>query len=226
MKSKIKENYRDTYTVALATGAYLAVICLTFDKQIRSLSEENAAAIGSFLGGIFAPLAFFILLAQFATSQANTRNDIKKDREREDEKKRIAQPIFKINKIKYRYKEIPSDSFIPRSEELKWKKSNKIEFEFKNIGKNARNINIELISKPDLNYLIELEETLDYSEKKEIIKEIPEILINTQYIEVKIHYLDINNEINFQAFSASLCINTSTKTLDSKVITTSNSFEK
>ncbi|MBJ7556543.1 hypothetical protein [Marinomonas spartinae] len=220
--------YEPYWMTALYAAFFLVVIWgiyFTFPSQILELRTAPLDKVGSFLSGIFAFLAFVALFFQLMISVAKESVERVKENDDKLRKEKLAQPILRIEDINYFYEKKDFNSYNPvNSTYSAYIACNLIIFEIINIGKEAREINIEIISH-DYKHSFKTADHLPYSKKLKIEEDIPKIQKNSQSIEIKIIYLDINNELNFTTFRSDLLIDTIDKKLYSKKITSSSSLD-
>ncbi|WP_417537299.1 hypothetical protein [Marinomonas sp.] len=123
--------------LGVITGAYFAFIFLIFKEKILNIGTLELGALGSFLGGIFAPILFTFITFQHFSQQEQILDSRKKEREREDEKKRLAQPIFEFK-----------NNHIEQTNDGE-KEFTKINFELTNHASDATNISISILPTED-----------------------------------------------------------------------------
>ncbi|EAQ65615.1 hypothetical protein MED121_08623 [Marinomonas sp. MED121] len=77
-------------------GVYLGLIYINFSDKILNIQDLSLAELGSFSGGVFAPIAVFLLIVQHRTQHKELLKSKNKEIKREEIKTKLAQPLFEF----------------------------------------------------------------------------------------------------------------------------------
>lgn len=94
MKLQIFNTYFTSFCVTAFAIGYFFMIYYFFNNSFNNFENIKLNDLGTFLGGVTAPLVFFILLFQYLKSQDQFIKNLKKENAEKIEKERMAQPLF------------------------------------------------------------------------------------------------------------------------------------
>lgn len=91
-----KSHKLSSVVLGAITGIYLGLIFMVFNEKILNIHFLDLGQIGSFLGGVFSPVLFIFITVQHFSQQKQILDAKKIEIEKEEEKTRLAQPLFEF----------------------------------------------------------------------------------------------------------------------------------
>ena len=129
--------------LGILTGLYISIIIILFKDKIANIRELELGSLGSFLGGVFAPILFVYITLQHLSQQQQLLEAREKETEREKERILSAQPIIEFSMCEYGHGDHSNVKFDLINPSLLFVSKYCIGLNINNHGSLATNVRIE-----------------------------------------------------------------------------------